>query len=129
MDVGILWSYVVEKTGEHVENLRPWTGDKYPATSGHRRMLAFCGHTWWRKPDKHVENLQPLDGRPLPCYMRTPADSIRQASALTIALSRPLISRTLTDHCLCFPYIDYSDPIRIFRPFMTCFLNSLHYYY
>ena len=31
-DVGVLWSYVVEETGEPGENHRPWTGDHYPAT-------------------------------------------------------------------------------------------------
>ena len=31
-DVGVLWSYVVEETGEPGENHQPWTGDHYPAT-------------------------------------------------------------------------------------------------
>ena len=56
-DVDILWSYVVEETGEPGEN--------------------HC----------------PLDGRPLPCHMRTPGFDPGwqqwQASALTTALSGP----------------------------------------
>ena len=35
-DVGVLWSYMVEETGEPGENHRPWTGDHYPATCRHR---------------------------------------------------------------------------------------------
>ena len=32
-DVGVLWSYVVEETGEPGENHRPWTGDHYRGPS------------------------------------------------------------------------------------------------
>ena len=35
-DVGLLWSYMVEETGE---NHRPWTGDHYPATCRHRDSI------------------------------------------------------------------------------------------
>ena len=35
-DVGVLWSYVVEETGEPGENHRPWMGEHYPATCRHR---------------------------------------------------------------------------------------------
>ena len=38
-DVGYLRSYVVEETGEPGENHRPWTGDHYPATCGHRDSI------------------------------------------------------------------------------------------
>ena len=31
-DVGVMWSNVVEETGEPGENHRTWTGDHYPAT-------------------------------------------------------------------------------------------------
>ena len=41
-DVGVLWSYVVEKTGEPGENHRPLTGDHYPATCLHRDSVLCC---------------------------------------------------------------------------------------
>ena len=47
-DVGVLWSYVMEETGEHGENHQPWTGDHYPATCRDRDLI--CG----RSGDKPV---------------------------------------------------------------------------
>ena len=38
-DVGVLWSYIVEETGELRENHPPWTGDHYPATCRHRDSI------------------------------------------------------------------------------------------
>ena len=52
---------------------------------------AFCGHTWWRKPENRGKP-PTLDGRPPPCHMLTPGfdpgSQWWQASALTTALSR-----------------------------------------
>ena len=39
-DVGVLWSYVVEVTGDPGENHRPWTGDHYPVTCRHRDSIS-----------------------------------------------------------------------------------------
>ena len=40
-DVGVLWSYVVEETGEPGENHLPWTGEHDPAILAHlsRRLI------------------------------------------------------------------------------------------
>ena len=37
--VCVLWSYMVEETGEAGENHRPWADDHYPVTCRHRDSI------------------------------------------------------------------------------------------
>ena len=39
VDVGVLWSYMMEETEEPGENHQPWMGDHYPATCGHWDLI------------------------------------------------------------------------------------------
>ena len=68
-------------------------------------MLAFCGHRWWRKPENPRGKPPTLDGRPLPCHMRTPGFDPGlqwwQASALTTALSRSTFWRVFNRYGHC----------------------------